>query len=159
MNVVEGNAFDRGEFNRLLSIADSYGSGKATIYCTFEFAATIIPDDKGWTDAMRQQVWDNGYLGNYMGHNVVVLRQSYTDKNHNKLVIDPSYCWIIPGGAEKPVKIALEGTTLMREVEHDDWSRDIQFYKKMGVGTMVNGDICVYINTTLKTAVTKKEWN
>jgi hypothetical protein len=148
-NQFTGNDFDEDQMDRLLSIADSYGTGKATIYCTFEFARTMIPAENWVSDAMKDQKWANGYLANYKGHNVVVLRQSYTDETNTTKVIDPAYAWIIPGGAEKPIKIALEGDTLMKETEHDDWSRDIQFYKKMGVAAIVYNDICVYKNESL----------
>ena len=72
-------------------------------------------------------------------------------------VIDPSYAWIIPGGAEKPIKIAFEGETLMKEIEsQDDWSRDLQMYKKIGVAAVVYNNICVYENTAL---VTERDLN
>ena len=151
-NKFVGNDFDEDEMDKLLSVADSYGNGKATIYCTFEFARTMVPAENWVSDSMKDQKWANGYLANYKGHNVVVLRQSYTDETNTTKVIDPSYCWIIPGGAEKPIKIALEGDTLMKETEHDDWSRDIQLYKKMGVAAIVYNDICVYRNESLTTA-------
>ena len=146
------NSFVEAEMDKLLSVADSYGNGKATIYCTFEFASTMIPSNEWFSDAMKAEKWANGYLASYKGHNVVVLRQSYTDETNTTKVIDPSYAWIIPGGAEKPVKIALEGDTLMKETEHDDWSRDIQLYKKIGVAAIVYNDICVYRNESLTVA-------
>lgn len=148
-NKYVGNAFVEKEMDDLLSVADSYGNGRSTIYCTFEFASTMIPSNEWVSDAMKNQKWENGYFTNYKNHPVVVLRQSYTDETNTEKVIDPSYCWIIPGGAEKPVKIALEGETLMKETEHDDWSRDIQMYKKLGVAAIVYNDICVYRNESL----------
>lgn len=150
-NKYVGNAFVETEMDKLLSVADSYGSGKATIYCTFEFASTMIPSNEWFSDGMKNEMWANGYLASYKGHNVVVLRQSYTDETNMTKVIDPSYAWIIPGGAEKPIKVALEGDTLMKETEHDDWSRDIQLYKKIGVAAIVYNDICVYRNESLTT--------
>ena len=42
-NRVSFAGFDEEEFDRLLYIADSYGSGNATIYCDFKFAAKIMP--------------------------------------------------------------------------------------------------------------------
>ena len=38
----------------------------------------------------------------------------------------------------------------MKESENDDWSRDIQVYKKVGVVAMMGNHICSYIDTTLK---------
>ena len=98
---------------------------------------------------MKDQKWNNGYLANYKGHRVIVLPQSYEDETNAKKVIDPSYAWIIPTGAEKPVKVAFEGQTMVREFENHDWSREIQIYKKVGVGAIITNNICVYQNTSL----------
>jgi hypothetical protein len=140
--------FVEAEMDRLLSIADSYG--QSTIYCTYEFAATMVPSE-GWiSDAMKDQKWNNGYLANYKGHRVIVLPQSFEDETNTVKVIDPSYAWIIPTGAEKPVKVAFEGTALVEEYVNKDRSREIQVYQKVGVGALITNNICVYQNTALK---------
>lgn len=149
-NYVTKNQFEQGEFDRLLSIADSYG--RATIYCTFEFAATIIPDQNWISDDMKNTMWQNGYLGNYKGHNVIVLNQSYEDEGNTVKVIDPSYCYIIPTGNEKPVKIAFEGGAIADEYTNFDRSKEIQIYKKVGVRAIFSNAVCVYKNTSLKRA-------
>ena len=139
--------FREAEMDRLISIADAYG--KSTIYCTYEFAATMVPSE-GWVaDAHRVEKWNNGYIANYKNHTVVVLPQSFEDESNTKKVIDPSYAYIIPVGADKPVKIAFEGQTLVREWENRDWSKEIQVYKKLGVGAVITNNICVYQNTSL----------
>lgn len=149
-NKYTGTSFNESAMDKLLSVADAYGS-KATIYCTFEFAATMIPSDVRWaSDSIKNTLWNNGWLGNYKGHNVVVLRQSFEDETNSVKVIDPSYCWIIPGGADKPVKIALEGGTIVDEYVNFDRSREIQVYKKLGVRAIFSNDICMYQNTSLK---------
>lgn len=147
-NKYSNNAFNEAEMDKLVAIADSYG--RSTIYCTYEFAATMVPE-AGWvSDDMRNQKWNNGYLANYKGHNVIVLNQSYTDETNSEKVINPAYAWIIPtGNSEKPVKIAFEGTTLVDERANADWSREIQVYKKLGVGALITNNICVYENTSL----------
>lgn len=141
--------FDETEMDRLIAVADSYG--KATIYCTYEFAATMVPET-GWvSDDMRNQRWNNGYLANYKGHNVIVFNQSFKDESNMEKVIDPTYAYIISAGSnEKPVKIAFEGSTLVDERTNDDWSKDVQVYKKLGVGTIITNNMCVYINESLK---------
>ena len=147
-NKYAGAGFNETEMDRLVAVADSYG--KSTIYCTYEFAATMVPGE-GWrSDAMRDQKWNNGYLANYKGHNVIVLNQSFVDENNTTKVIEPGYAWIIPAGnSEKPVKIAFEGTTLVDERANADWSREIQVYKKLGVGALITNNICVYRNESL----------
>ena len=143
-------SFDEKEMDRLLSIADSYGTGKSDIYCTFEFAATMVPA-QGWiSDAMRDQKWNNGYLANYKGHRVIVLAQSYEDETNTTKIIDPQYAWVVPGGATKPVKIAFEGQTIVDEYTNYDRSKEVQVYKKVGVRAIFTNDICVYQNTSLK---------
>ena len=147
-NISTQNGFNEKEMDRLLSISDSYG-GRATIYCTFEFAATMIPSDNRWSNEMKNTMWNNGYLGAYKGHQVIVLPQSFEDETNSKKVIDPSYAWIIPTGAEKPVKIAFEGGTIVDEYTNYDRSKEVQIYKKVGVRAIFSNDICVYKNTSL----------
>ena len=147
-NKTSQTSFVETEMDRLIQIADSYG--QATIYCTYEFAATMVPAE-GWiSDEMKNQKWNNGYLGNYKGHRVIVLPQSYEDETNTAKVIDPSYAWIIPtGGNDKPVKVAFEGQTIVREYDNKDMSKEIQIYKKLGVAAIITNNICVYRNTSL----------
>lgn len=141
-NYVYQNSFVETDMDRLISIADSYG--KSAIYCTYEFAATMVPST-GWiSDDMRNQKWNNGYLANYKGHQVIVLPQSYEDETNATKVIDPAYAFIIPVGAEKPVKIAFEGQTIVDEYTNYDRSREVQIYKKVGVRAIFSNAICVY---------------
>lgn len=146
-NFATDNAFVEAKMDNLISIADSYG--KSAIYCTYEFAATMVPST-GWiSDDMRNQKWNNGYLANYKGHQVIVLPQSYEDETNKIKVINPSYAYIIPVGAEKPVKIAFEGQTIVDEYTNYDRSREVQIYKKVGVRAIFSNAICVYENTSL----------
>lgn len=150
-NKKANNSFVQADMDALLQIADAYG--KATIYCTFEFAATMVPDNNWVSNEQKNTMWNVGYLANYKGHNVVIIPNSFEDNTNTDKVMDPSYAYIIPTGAEKPIKIAFEGSTLVREWENKDWSREIQTYKKFGVGMVgLNNGICVYQNTTLAPA-------
>ena len=149
-NKATETSFVEATMDKLLSVADSYG--KSAIYCTFEFAATMIPSDARMSDAQKAARWNNGYLGNYKGHQVIVLPQSYEDETNAKKVIDPSYAFIIPVGAEKPVKIAFEGGTIVDEYTNYDRSKEVQVYKKVGVRAIFSNAICVYKNSSLKMA-------
>ena len=149
-NKTSQTGFAEAQMDRLIQTADVYG--KSTIYCTFEFAATMIPDDRWASNEMKQERWDVGYYATYKGHNVIILPQSFTDIDNAVKVMDPSKAYIIPTGSDKPVKVAFEGETAVREVEsQEDWSREIQTYRKFGVGVLlVNPGICVYTNSSLK---------
>ena len=148
-NMASVTGFHEQTMDNLLAIADSYG--KAAIYCTFEFAATMLPNDTNWvSNEMRNARWNNGYLGNYKGHQVIVLPQSFEDETNSVKIIDPSFAWIIPVGAEKPVKIAFEGGAIVDEYKNYDRSQEVNVYKKVGVRAVFSNAICVYRNTALK---------
>lgn len=150
-NKVTVSSFDAASMDRLLAIADAYAGAPATIYCTYEFAATMLPAEAWASNDMKNTIWGEGYLPRYKGHNIVLLPQSMEDATNAKKVIDPSNAYIINSGVEKPVKIAFEGQTAVREVsDNDDWSRDMQTYKKFGVAVLTNPSICVYKNSSLK---------
>ena len=149
VNVVTADHFDEASMDKILMIADTYG--KAAIYCTFEFAATMIPQT-GWvSDNMRDRRWNQGYLGDYKGHQVIVLPQSFEDETNKMKVIDPAYAYVIPTGMEKPVKVAFEGSAQVRDFDGHDWSKTMETYQKFGVAVYgVNPGFCAYKNTTLK---------
>lgn len=148
-NRVTAAGFDEAGLDRLITIASAYGT--PTIYCTREFAVKIVPNENWISDNMRDQMWNTGYLATYKGIRVVILPQTVEDETNSRRVIDPGYAWIIPAGAgDKPVKVAFEGSTHVRERDNDDWSRDIQVYRKIGVGVMMTNNIFSYIDTNLQ---------
>ena len=142
------NGWDEATMDHLISIASAYGT--PVIYCTREFAVRMNPDASYLTERMKEQIWNNGWLGSYKGTRVVILEQSFEDETNSRKVIDPSYAWVIPTGADgKPVKIAMEGDTLVDEEKNHDWSRDVHVYKKVGVVTMFNNSVCCYHDESL----------
>ena len=148
-NRVSAAGFNEEGMDRLISVVSAYGT--PVIYCTREFAVKMVPKE-GWiSDSMRDERWANGFLANYKGVRVVLLPQSFEDETNATKVIDPGYAWIMPtGSSEKPVKIAFEGSAHMREVENDDWSREMQVYQKVGVGVMFTNNMASYVDTALK---------
>lgn len=150
-NRVEINGWDEVAMDRLVSIAAVYGT--PVIYCTREFAVRMIPAAGNRSEAMKEVIWNNGWLGNYKGTKVVILQQSFTDETNSKKVVNPGHAWVIATGANgKPVYVAMEGNTLMKEHENDDWSRDMQVYKKVGVAAMLNNSVCHYFDKDLDAA-------
>ena len=137
------------KMDELLTKVDAYGS-KGVIYCTYEFAAKMIPQGSDrWSDNMKELYWNTGYFTSYKGHQVVVLPQSFEDNDNLYKVINPRYAWILPSGGAKPVTIVLEGQTIVREIENADMSREIQAYKKMGVGALFTSNMAVYIDNEI----------
>ena len=151
------NGFDEKIMDRLLAISDSYYNSNSAIYCTKEFAMNMIPSENRMSSGMKDTLWTGaGYFDVYKGHPVIILDQSMVDATNAEKVIDPSNAYIIPVGAEKPVKIAFEGQTLVRSTDqnmNDDWSQDIQTYKKFGLAILANPAICWFKDTSLSTTV------
>lgn len=147
-NQVSANDFDEAEFDRLITITSAYGN--PVIYCSNEFAVRMIPRETWrYSEDMKNELHRTGKLNGYKGHPVVILPQGIVDETNSQKTIDPSYCWIMPSTGEKPVKIAFEGDTQMKEFENRDWSKEIQVYKKVGVVALLSNDICVYRDTSL----------
>ena len=149
-NRVAVAGFDEASMDRLITIASAYGT--PTIYCTYEFAVRMIPQEAWrYTEAMKTELWNTGRLATYKGTKVIIIEQGFEDETNSRKVIDPGYAWVIPTGADgKPVKIAFEGNTIVDEFSNPgDRSREIQVYKKVGVVAMLANNICAYVDTSL----------
>ena len=148
-NRVAANGFDEAAMDRLITIAAAYGT--PTIYCTYEFAVRMIPQEAWrYTEAMKTELWNTGRLATYKGTKVIILEQGFEDETNSRKVIDPGYAWVIPTGADgKPVKIAFEGGTIVDDYTGYDRSREIQVYKKVGVTCILANNICAYCDTAL----------
>ena len=148
-NRVAAAGFDEAAMDKLITIAAAYGT--PVIYCTYEFAVKMIPQEAWrYTEAMKAELWNTGRLANYKGTKVIILEQGFEDETNTTKVIDPGYAWVIPTGADgKPVKIAFEGNTIVDDHVNSDRSREIQVYKKVGVVAMLANNICCYVDTSL----------
>ena len=148
-NRVAANGFDEAAMDSLITIAAAYGT--PTIYCTYEFAVRMIPQEAWrYTEAMKTELWNTGRLATYKGTKVIILEQGFEDETNSRKVIDPGYAWVIPTGADgKPVKIAFEGGTIVDDYTGYDRSREIQVYKKVGVTCILANNICAYCDTSL----------
>lgn len=148
-NRVAAVGFDEAAMDRLIQIAAAYGT--PTIYCTYEFAVKMIPNEAWrYTEAMKDELWRTGRLASYKSTKVVILEQGFEDETNTRKVIDPGYAWVIPTGVDgKPVKIAFEGGTIVDEFNNYDRSREVQVYKKVGVTAILANNICCYVDTSL----------
>ena len=147
-NKHSAGAFVKAEFDKILNTVRAYG--QPTIFCTMAFAASLMPEDGFIGDADKADMRNMGYIGRYKGADVVIIPQSFTDATNAVKVIDESYAYIIPSGSfEKPVKVVYEGDALIRSVEREDWSIEMQIYKKMGIVILNTNHFGIYENTAL----------
>jgi hypothetical protein len=152
-NKYVGGAFVSDEMDKLINTVAAYGDS-VTIYCTRAFASTLY-NVPGWTatptSSLRDldDVREMGYVGRYKGANVVLLEQSFEDENNEVKVVDDGFAYIMPAGKEKPVKIGIEGGTLIDEFRLQDGSVEVQAQHMFDVAVVANNYWAIYHNTTL----------
>lgn len=156
-NKVTANGFDKKAMDRLISVVKSYG-GQAVIFCTPLFAANFDNEVKGsyLNDTDKMEVRTQGYVGVYHGTTIVVLPMAVEDESNTKWAYDPSYAFILPTGKEKVVKVVLEGDLQINDWTNKDWSLEMQFYKKYGVGMLYYNNWGIYKDSSLSIDVMSK---
>lgn len=155
--VATANAFDKAKFDSLITTVKAYGD--PIIVCTPEFADTIpanyavVTNGSTTQIAISQQDVDDirniGAVQVYKGCPIVVIPQSFTDETNNSKVLDPKYCYIIPGMGTKIAKIVMEGETEVDDYKNKDRSMEISVRKKLGVAIMHTNNWAIYKNTSL----------
>lgn len=147
--------FDAAQFDKIINTVSAYGDS-VTIYCTRAFASTLynMPGWAGDSNSMTalqdyNDVREMGYVGRYKGTNVVLLSQSFTNEENTEKVVDDQYAYIIPAGKEKPVKIGIEGGTLIDEQRLQDGSIEVQAQHMFDVAVVANNYWGIYRNTEL----------
>lgn len=137
-HVVAG--WDGAAMAELLKMCRSYGKN-AQILCTETLAQKIRTEEGYIGDADKNDIRNKGYLGRYLGADVILLPNAYEDNTNVRPVFQDRYAFVLPVGSGAPsdkiVKVALEGRTMMKDLDNRDWSKEIQVYKKMGIA-MVN---------------------
>ena len=149
-NKVTAAGFDKAAMDRLIAVVKSYG-GNCVIFCTQMFAANLDNEIKGsyLNDTDKMEVRNQGYVGVFHGTPVVTLPMATETEANLKWAYDPSYAFVMPAGKERVVKIVLEGDLQMNSWTNKDWSMEIQFYKKYGVGMIYFNNWGIYKDTSL----------
>ena len=75
------------------------------------------------------------------------LSGAYTSNTEKE--VDEQYAYIMPAGKEKPVKIGIEGGTLIDEFRLQDGSVEVQAQHMFDVAVVANNYWGIYKNTDL----------
>jgi hypothetical protein len=156
-NIVDVNAFDGEKMAKLCAVVRAYGQG-AVIFATPEFVAdmgadAIVPITApgAFAGAVSPDdiaaIHDTGYIKIFRGTPVVQIPQSFVDENNDKTWIDPQFAYVLPTGADKVVKVVLEGQTQVNDFKNRDNSLEVYAYKKMGCAILTNYNWGIYRNT------------
>ena len=156
VNVKSDNTFVAANFNKLLSIAKTYGGGSAVILAPPEFVdamgiPAMVPGTAAYQGVYHPQDIDDvhktGHIKWYKGCPIVEIPQSFTDETNTTTWIDPQMCYILPGGKTKVINVAFEGKTQINDFKNRDNSLEVHVYRKMGVAILSHHDWCIYQNT------------
>lgn len=154
-NLVIANTFNPAKMVALGGVVRSYGS-QAMIFAPPEFIGAMGPDAIAPVGANYQGVYhpqdidaihNTGYINLFRGMPVIEIPQSYTDRSNTTTWIDPQVAYVLPLGNEKVVKLVLEGNTQIDDFKNRDRSREVDVYRKVGVGIVSNHNWGIYQNT------------
>ena len=104
------------------------------------------------SDVDMQEIRDRGYVGKFYGTPVVVLPQSFTDETNSKLLMNPSFAYVIPSGREKLVRLGFEGNSYFRTWDDHEGDNSIvlQAYTKVGIAIVSSPNYWgIYYNSAL----------
>ena len=154
-NKYTGNGLIMDEFDKLINTVRAYGDS-VNIYCTFAFASKLY-NNPGWatvnpklSDRDAEDIRNQGYVGTYKGCNVIILNQSFTDDTNTETIVNDAYAYIMPVGAEKPVKIAFEGPTFVRNFTDAVLSQEISLEQMFDVAVLSHNYWAIYKDTSLE---------
>ena len=155
-NKYTGTGLIMDEFDKLINTVRAYGDS-VNIYCTFAFASKLY-NNPGWTTVTNPKISDRdvedirnqGYVGTYKGCNVIILNQSFTDDTNTETIVNDAYAYIMPVGAEKPVKIAFEGPTFVRNFTDAVLSQEISLEQMFDVAVLSHNYWAIYKDTSLE---------
>ena len=158
---VEASKFDQVSFDQLINTVRYYGN--PIIVCTHEFADKIpcnylaVSDTATGAKGLRiseQDVADMrtyGVLKMYKGCPIVVLPQSFEDETNQRVVMNPAYCYIIPGDGNKLARIVFEGGPVANTYEQKDRSMEFSMYQKVGIAILHYNNWGLYHDSELDT--------
>lgn len=154
-NKYKGAGLIMDYFDKLINTVRAYGDS-VNIYCTFAFASKLY-NNPGWTTVTNPKISDRdvedvrnqGYVGTYKGCNVIILNQSFTDDTNTETIVNDAYAYIMPVGAEKPVKIAFEGPTFVRNFTDAVLSQEISLEQMFDVAVLSHNYWAIYKDTSL----------
>ena len=150
-------AWSADEMVKLMTIVRAYGS--PVIFACPEFIAkmgadAIVPVATGTGQGVYspkdiEAIHDTGFIKVFRGAPVVEIPQSFVDETNTETYVDPSRAYVFPAGAEKVVKVVLEGATQIRDHENKDNSMEVYAWKKMGCAILHHNNWCIYWNSSI----------
>ena len=124
-------------FDAVASVVQRYNR-QASVLCDIDFAKKLsgLVGAEKLSDGMKNQLNDNGLFTRVKGVDVVVFNNPFEDETNAKLVAPRKFGYVLPAGADKPVKVGFEGE--LYQVTHQDVDSERVFLK---VGQKASVDV------------------
>lgn len=147
------------EMMKIITNVRSYGDN-AVIFAPPEFIAAMGPDaivpvatagaQSVYHPQDIDQIHNVGFINLFRGCPVIMMEQSFTDEQNEKVWIDPQMAYVLPSGRDsKVVKVVMEGPTVIWDFTNRDQSMEIHTYKKIGAAILTYNDWGIYQNTEI----------
>lgn len=140
-NFASGSGFVKASFDPLLFAMRRFG--QVSIVGDLQALAGLIQGTGFVGTQGSQKLLDeqnaNGYIGRYLGSDVVVLNNPIEKRTGFNTVLKRGYIYIVPSVSPelKPVKIQFAGDTMTQEGQNlDDGTYEMRFDKLAGVGVV-----------------------
>jgi hypothetical protein len=135
-------AFDQATFVKLAQRVAAYNGGAKPIAIgTLGAVSKILPSNANYRYDIASDYVKVGYIPNISGVDVMVLPQVADWKNPYKLALDDTKIYIISAGAQKPVKLCLEGSTFSNTTgtfDNANLTQTTTMFKSWGTGVCTN---------------------
>ena len=99
------------------------------------------------SEAMKEQFNGKGFLGNFMGTDLMQLSQAHVP-NTDTFALDDKYIYVVPSSDQKIVKLGIEGDALIKSQDNpldaDDLSVTYKFIKQYGIAVVPKGKFGIY---------------
>lgn len=131
-------SFALGQLRTITNTVSAYG--RPVVVGTAVALSNITQDasfKENMSDNMKDSFNRDGFIGVWEGKALVQLPNTFTDENNAEWVLDNNLIYVIPVGADKPVKVTFEGeSSLLEKQDFKDGSVTKKVLQKTGVNVL-----------------------
>jgi len=149
---VDGSAFNPQTFLTLVNhVKAGSNTDTASAFGTQIGLSNIMQSQSGllgyMSESMKEQFNSKGFLGNFMGTDLMKLSQAHIP-NTDTFALSDAYIYVVPSSDQKIVKLGIEGDAIIKAIENpldtDDMSVSYKFIKQYGIRVVPKGKFGIY---------------
>lgn len=131
-------AFSLAQLRTVANTVSAYGR---PIIVGTAVALSNITSDSNFQSQMSENMKDefnkNGFIGVWEGKALVQLPNTFTDDTNTEWVLNNNYIYVLPVGADKPIKVTFEGgAEMLEKQDYDTGQVEKKTLQKVGVNVI-----------------------